>query len=390
MRQASNSNLYEADIEADDATAVARRQWQIKWGLIFSFWTVLGLLYTTQIYVGMRLEGMSHSFWRLLAWQLLGCWYGWLVFTPLILWLGRRFPIERPSWKRNLPVHLIACSLLAAIHSVVVVASTILLQPFDTMTKKRAFIDLFRARMASEFNLELIVYGMILGVGYAFQYYRRYRERELRASQLESQLAQAQLQALRMQLQPHFLFNTLNGISSLVRDQKNKAAVSMIAGLSDLLRHTLENAGKQEVPLREELEFLELYLDIQQMRFPDRLKVQMKIAPEALDAQVPNLVLQPLVENAIRHGIALRASSGTVGVSARRDDGLLEMKVYDDGPGLKPLWHIEESGGIGLANTRARLEQLYGERYRFDVHNRDGGGVEAVIMIPLNLAARES
>jgi sensor histidine kinase YesM len=245
---------------------------------------------------------------------------------------------------------------------------------------------MYWSRLASEFHLELIVYGMILGVGYAFSYYSRYRERELRASQLESQLAQAQLQALKMQLHPHFLFNTLNGIAGLVRDRNNKAAVSMIAGLSDLLRHTLENAGRQEVPLREELEFLELYLDIQQMRFPDRLNVQMKIATEALDAQVPNLILQPLVENAIRHGVSLRASSGTVGVSARRDDGFLEMKVYDDGPGLNSQLIAEDraghGGGIGLSNTRARLRQLYGERYRFDVHDRDEGGVEAVISIP--------
>lgn len=382
----SNSKPSEAAIEVADITASARPRWLLQWGLSFCFWTVLGLLYTSQLYVGLRMEGMDHSFWRLLAWQLLGCWYGWFIFTPLILWLGRRFPIERSSWKRNLPLHLIACTVFAAIHSAVVVTSTIIFKPYEEMMRLRPFRQMWQGRLASEFHLELIVYGMILGVGYAFSYYRRYRERELRASQLESQLAQAQLQALRMQLQPHFLFNTLNGIAGLVRDQKNKAAVSMIAGLSDLLRHTLENAGKQEVSLREELDFLELYLDIQQMRFPDRLNVQMQIAPEALDAQVPNLVLQPLVENAIRHGVALRASSGTVGVSARRDDGLLEMKVYDDGPGLKPQWRVEDSEGIGLSNTRARLEQLYGERYRFDVHNRDEGGVEAIIMIPLRFA----
>jgi two-component sensor histidine kinase len=337
------------------------------------------------------MQGMNHSFWRLLAWQLLGCWYGWVAFTPLILWLGKRYPVERSSWRRALPIHITACIVLSAIHSAVVVISTIIIRPYDEMSGSLPFREMFWGRLASEFHLELIVYGMILGVGYAFSYYGRYRERELRASQLEAQLAQAQLQALKMQLHPHFLFNTLNGIAGLVRDRNNKAAVSMIAGLSDLLRHTLENAGRQEVPLREELEFLELYLDIQQMRFPDRLNVQMKIATEALDAQVPNLILQPLVENAIRHGVSLRASSGTVGVSARRDDGFLEMKVYDDGPGLNLQAGMKErgdgaTGGIGLSNTRARLRQLYGERYRFDVHDRDEGGVEAVISIPLRLA----
>jgi signal transduction histidine kinase len=384
--QEHNSVSFQAATEAAGPADLARRRWLVNWGLVFCFWTALGLLYTSQLYISVSMEGMSHSFWRLLVWQLAGCWYGWFFATPLILWLGRRFPIEKSSWRRNLPVHMAACASMAAVHSAVVVTSTILIRPFDEMQNLRPFWTMFRGRLGSEFHLELIVYGMILGVGYAFSYYRRYRERELRASQLESQLARAQLQALKMQLHPHFLFNTLNGIAGLVRDQNNKAAVSMLAGLSDLLRHTLENAGRQEVPLREELEFLELYLDIQQMRFPDRLNVQMSIATEALDAQVPNLILQPLVENAIRHGISLRASAGTVGVSARRDDNFLEMKVYDDGPGInRQLRTRERGGGIGLSNTRARLEQLYGESYRFDVHDRDEGGVEAVISIPLRL-----
>jgi two-component system LytT family sensor kinase len=198
------------------------------------------------------------------------------------------------------------------------------------------------------------------------------------------------LQALRMQLHPHFLFNTLNGIAGLVRDQKNKQAVDMIAGLSDLLRYTLENAGKQEVPLREELDFLELYLDIQQMRFSDRLAVRMEVAPETLDALVPSLILQPLVENAVRHGVAGRASAGTVGVTAELEYGLLRIKVYDDGPGLREDWTPESGGGIGLANTRARLEQLYGVRHGFTVRNRERGGVEATLAIPLRLASAET
>jgi two-component system LytT family sensor kinase len=243
---------------------------------------------------------------------------------------------------------------------------------------------MFSGRAISQFHQDLLIYGAIIGVSYAVSYYFRFREREFRASQLENQLVQAQLQTLKMQLQPHFLFNTLNGIAGLVRDSRNKAAVDMLAGLSDLLRYTLENAGKQEVPLKEELEFLELYLDIQQMRFSDRLKVEMRIEPEVLDALVPNLILQPLVENAIRHGISLRAAAGIVGVSAARDDGLLRIRIYDDGPGLK---RDEVDGaatveGVGLSNTRARLAQLYGERQRFSLAERAGGGVEAVLVFP--------
>jgi LytS/YehU family sensor histidine kinase len=192
-----------------------------------------------------------------------------------------------------------------------------------------------------------------------------------------------------MQLHPHFLFNTLNGIAGLVRDSRNKAAVDMLAGLSDLLRYTLENAGKQEVPLREELEFLELYLDIQQMRFSDRLKVEMHVQPEVLDALVPNLILQPLVENSIRHGISRRASSGVVGISAQRENGSLRINVYDDGPGLKRDDGAKMEEGVGLSNTRARLRQLYGERQQFSLGERADAGVEAVLIIPFRLAKEE-
>jgi two-component system, LytTR family, sensor kinase len=333
---------------------------------------------------------MYHSFWRLLVWQLGGCWYVWFLATPVILWLGRRFPFERAAWRASLSVHILASTALSLIHTAWVVLSTLELRPFDEMQQESTFWAMFRGRWTSQLHLELIVYGMILGFGYALDYYRRFREREFRASQLEAQLAQAQLQALKMQLQPHFLFNTLNGIAGLVRDNRNKAAVQMLAGLSDLLRHTLENSGKQEVPLRDELEFLELYLDIQQMRFPDRLNVRMEIAPETLDARVPNLILQPLVENAIRHGIAPRAASGTVGVTARRDESSLELRVYDDGPGLRPGVAAANGRGIGLSNTRARLEQLYGDGYRFDVQDRAGGGVEATLLLPLRVQRAEA
>ncbi len=382
----SDSQLVEAGAPSETG---GRRAWLLKWGLIWSFWTVLGLLYTSQVYLAMTLQGMDHSFVRMLAWQLIGCWYFWPLLTPLILRLARRFPLERGSLKRSLPIHLAASTILAAVHSLQVGVSTRLFRPFDDMMRERPFWTGYWDRFLSEYHLELIAYGMIVGVGYAFDYYARYREREFRASQLEAQLAQAQLHALKMQLHPHFLFNTLNAIAGLVRDRKDKAAVSMIAGLSDLLRHTLENSGKQEIPLHEELDFLELYLDIQQMRFSDRLTVRMEVAPETLNARVPNLILQPLVENAIRHGVAARVSAGLVAISARRENGALELKVADDGPGLKRGWSMED-GGIGLSNTRERLTQLYGKEHRFEVRNREGGGVEAALLIPWRSDAGDS
>ena len=361
---------------------------RVVWAVVFGIWTFFAVLNASQVFIGMRAEGMDHSFGTMLAWQLSN-WYLWALLTPLILWLGRRFPFERARWARSLAVHFLFCALVAVAHSALHNLATIYIRPFGALTNERPFLDMFWGRLASQFHLYVLIYGTILGAGYAFNYYVKFRERETRASQLEAQLAQAQLHALKMQLHPHFLFNTLNGIAGLVRDNKSQTAVRMIAGLSDLLRHTLDTEAQQEVPLRRELEFLELYLDIQQMRFPDRLRVRMEVAPETLDAQVPNLILQPLVENAIRHGIAPRAAPGTVGVRARRDDSLLEIKVYDDGPGLRPHARAGAGGGIGLANTRARLAQLYGVDHRFDVRDRAEGGVEATLVVPFKLSREQ-
>jgi len=232
-----------------------------------------------------------------------------------------------------------------------------------------------------------LFYALILGIGSALDYYRQFRERQLRASQLEAQLAQAELQMLKMQLHPHFLFNTLNGITGLVRDNDNAAAVEMLVGLSDLLRQTLDSAGKQEVRLSEELEWLELYLKLQQIRFSDRLRVSINAKPDTLDAMVPNLITQPLVENAIRHGIGPRAQPGSVSLSAERDQSRLRLMVSDDGVGLPEGWRLESSKGMGLLNTQARLRQLFGSDFVFEVRNREQGGVEVLLAIPLHLVS---
>jgi two-component system LytT family sensor kinase len=361
---------------------------RLKWAIIVGFWTFFGLLNGTQLYLGVRMEGVNISFWRAFGTEFLG-WLIWIPATPIVLALGRRFPIERGKLWRGLPVHLIACLLVSLAHSAFATQVYLALLPFGPPRTPRSFFEMFSGRALNQFHLDLLIYGATLGVSYAVSYYFRYREREFRAAQLETQLAQAQLQTLKMQLHPHFLFNTLNGIAGLVRDSRNKAAVDMLAGLSDLLRYTLENAGKQEVALKEELEFLELYLDIQQMRFSDRLKVEIHIEPEVLDALVPNLILQPLVENAIRHGISRRAGSGIVGVSARRNEGSLRISIYDDGLGLKRDNGAATVEGVGLSNTRARLAQLYGERQRFSLLEREGGGVEANLVIPFVRATED-
>src|SRR5262245_40790860 len=205
---------------------------------------------------------------------------------------------------------------------------------------------------------------------------------------LETQLAQAQLQSLKMQLHPHFLFNTLHAISALMDDDV-KAARRMIARLSELLRLTLENAGQQEFSLRQELDALERYLEIEQIRFQDRLTVRLAVAPETLDASVPNLILQPIVENAIRHGIAPRSSAGWIEIRAERREGMVELQVIDDGPGLQPAGE-ELREGIGLTNTRARLRQLYGDEHRIEIEDAAEGGLAVKLSIPYRQAEVES
>lgn len=358
----------------------------LKWTILFGFWTLFSFLYANQIYFEMRhTPGMNHSWWRIAFWQLM-VWYTWGCLTPIILGLGRRFPGEGAAWLRGLLVHLPLSLVVAAIH---VAASTylkMLIEPFDVWSSKDPFLSQYSNELRGFFLFDFFVFWAILGVGFAFDYRERYRERESLASQLRAQLAQAQLESLKVQLHPHFLFNTLHTIAGLVRSNERQPAVNMIAGLSDLLRRALESADEQEVPLREEIKFTELYLDIQKVRFSDRLTVRTEIAADTLDALVPNLLLQPLVENAIRHGISLNESAGLILISACRVGGMLHINVCDDGPGLQSGWRMEESDGIGLANTSERLKHLYGTEHRFELHNGAKGGVTAAVAIPFRLA----
>jgi signal transduction histidine kinase len=317
----------------------------------------------------------------------LATWLAWLALAPAVLWLRRRFPLERGALKLALPAHLVAICLLCAAHSGLILLMTWLIMRSGAPFTEQQLGALLTYWWVRDMPFCALFYGLILGIGSASDYYRQFRERELRASQLETQLAQAQLQMLKMQLHPHFLFNTLNGITGLVRDHDNVAAVQMLVGLSDLLRQTLDNSGKQEVRLGEELEWLELYLKLQQIRFSDRLQVSVDAAPETLDALTPNLITQPLVENAIRHGLSPRAAPGSVSLSARRINGRLELRVCDDGVGLPEGWRMSNGKGVGLLNTQARLRQLYGEDFVFEVRNREQGGAEVLVSIPLRLAS---
>ena len=358
-----------------------RRRW-LRWLLIFAAWTLLGLFFATQNYINAYIQASSYAR-RALSWQqalvlALGEWYIWAALAPLIVWLARRFPIERPARLRGLLVHVVTGFILSVIK---VMADLIVIR----------LIGWNPERTVTSFKLHpnLLTYWAIVGASHALDYYRRYRERELRASQLETKLAQAQLQVLKMQLHPHFLFNTLHAVSTLLH-RDVEAADRMITRLSDLLRLTLDNVGVQEVPLRQELEFLDRYLEIQETRFSDRLTVKMDIAPETLDALVPNLVLQPLVENAIRHGIGSEAAAGRIEIRAARAQATLRLEVCDDGPGLPEGQEAALKEGVGLANTRARLEQLYGAAQSFELANTPGGGLVVRLTIPFRTESEKS
>src|SRR5688500_10558035 len=358
----------------------------LKWIAIVAVWAMLGVIYAGPMYFEMRAEGMDHAASRVFSYGIL-MWVAWAPLTPAMVWLARRYSLIDGAWKKNLLVHLPAFLFLSILHSAAATSLMLTIDPFDSMGESpKAFWPRFIARTQGSFGSDLLVYGAVIGICYALDYYRKYREREILATKLEAQLAQAQLDALRMQLHPHFLFNTLNSIVGLVRDNKNQAAVSMLVGLSDLLRHTLEHSSRQEVELREELNFIKLYLTIQEMRFSDRLRIEFDIDPATATAMVPNLVLQPLTENALRHGIAPSAAQGVVGISSAVENGHLRLMVYDNGAGLRDGWQLQGSAGIGLANTAARLQQLYDDNHQFDIRNRDSGGVEVMIVMPLKVS----
>jgi signal transduction histidine kinase len=359
--------------------------------IIFGGWTLFGVVFSLQSYLNSIYFGRPTTLYvNYVAWA--SCGYLWALLTPLILRIGRRFPIGKDSFAKNLALHL----LFGAALSVFQIGMYIYVREWLLGDSSRPFLPLlaFQNMLVLEFHVNLLLYLTVLGLQQAFGYYRRFREREqraaqlkLEAAQLETQLARAQLDALKMQLQPHFLFNTLNTISVLIEEDAT-AANRMLMRLSELLRATLKSNHANEISLREELEFLRSYLEIEQTRFQDRLKIKIAAKPETLDARVPNLILQPLVENAIRHAVAPRAVETTVEICATRENGDLRMTVRDDGDGAAQKDF--QSGGIGLANTRARLEKLYGAAQRFEISAAGAQGLEVAITIPFHTIDEEA
>jgi two-component system LytT family sensor kinase len=312
----------------------------------------------------------------------LGYWYSWAILTPAILWLSRWAPFERNTWVRAFAVHIPGVFVATVAHIGLTVGSQIVIVWAAGQQQRMPWLLEAQNMFFNNFDWEMMTYWAIVGLSHALRYYREARDRELRESQLETHLVEAQLQALQRQLQPHFLFNTLNTISALMHRDLD-AADNMIAKLSDLLRISLQNVGVQEVTLKQELDFLSKYLEIEQTRFRDRLTVVFDVQPDTLDALVPNLVLQPLVENSIKHGIGPRPTPGQIEIRSRRAGGMLELEVRDNGVGLSAARLTDFNRGIGLGNTRSRLQHLYGLSHRFEFRQPPGGGLSVLIAIPL-------
>jgi two-component system, LytTR family, sensor kinase len=360
--------------------------------LVLTVWMLIGLSFAlnyyffAQHYVTIFKE--SPTLGQMLVWEL-PYWLLWAGLAPVVFLLTHRFPIDRARWFSNSLLHIVACVALSIGHRAIylIIGWVFHVAAYQDLT---SIPQLYSSDILFNLPTGFMSYGTIFLVSYVIDYSRRHQEEELKISRLNAELAEARLQvteaqlrALKMQMHPHFLFNTLNSISALL-DEDADAADQMLARLGDFLRMTLENSGAQEVTLQEELEFLRCYLEIEHVRFHDRLTVHMLIEPETLDALVPNLILQPIVENAIRHGIVSRIAPGQIEISAKLTGGALQLRVKDNGPGLGSV----EGGraivreGLGLANTRARLAQMYGSGHQFEMADAPEGGLQLTLTIP--------
>lgn len=377
-------------------TTIRKNWWQI-WAISFAVWTFVSFAAAGSIFELYRTRGMPMSFSRTLALELSQI-LTYAPLTPFAFALAIRYPVQRGNWVRRSLLHLAAGVVFSAAH--VTMRALTPYGAWDAQAGKwvsaiwdsqahtiriqwKIFQGLFYSNLVDDVTG---TYVPIILVAHVVSYYQGFRARELRASQLEVQLATAHLSALKSQLQPHFLFNTLHSITALMHTDVG-AADRMMARLSDLLRMSLDS-NEQITTLSHELEFVRGYLEIEKVRFADRLEVILEVAPDTLDAQVPHLLLQPLVENAVRHGVSRLSSQGEIRIAARHDDNSLHLQITDNGPGLADLGHAPAKEGIGLAATRERLRTLYGEDQDIEITNVARGGVEVHIRLPFRVVVR--
>lgn len=350
-----------------------------RWGAAFLFWSLIVLFYSTSAgRMGQR------TTWPMALRFAAAQWYVWALLAPLIIRLDRLLPAAPEALVRRVLFHIPASFAFTVLYTYASAWVRGVLgaggEPFQLTLQP------LTQAWRGAFHWNLLVYWVIAGAYTAHVYYTSFRERQLRTAELERLLAESRLNALRTQLHPHFLFNTLNAVSAYVERDPGTAR-RMLEHLGELLRLSLDHCEDQEIPLERELAFLDRYLAIQKVRFEDRLETGVDAGPESLDAVVPTFILQPMVENAIRHGVARRSCKGSVRVAAWNENGRLRMRVEDDGPGLPEGWNPASNKGLGVSNTRERLRRLYPDGgHSFDIANRPGGGVRVDISIPLRRA----
>jgi two-component system LytT family sensor kinase len=341
-------------------------------------WSIPGVFQAATLYAAYQMKGdESLSLWTALAWRIPE-WQVWALATPAILAASRRWPVTRAPW-RNAPLHFV---IAMAVTTVDVAVHIEMGRALGVAFERALLFDVLPIVVLKSAFFELIIYCSVIVVDQAMAYSRRYREAQVAQAQLEARLVEAQLDALKHQLHPHFLFNTINSIAVLMRKGESAAAIRMLGGMSDLLRRSLTTMRVELVSLAEELDFIQRFLDIETTRFPDRLRVVLDIAPEAMRGSIPCMLLQPIVENAIEHGIAPRIDGGTITIEARAVGDKLRVIVRDDGVGLEPATPRHEGHGVGLSNVRKRLAQLYPDAHTFTLERGEPNGAVATLEIP--------
>ncbi len=344
---------------------------------MLAVWAFVGFVLSAEVYFNLRVREPDVSFGAVAMPQYLRVVY-WAALTPMVTRLRRLVPLHRGRWAGGIAFHLTASFLVMAAFFLGRMLF-ILLREGESMA---GFWEMAHRSFFGRNIIDMAFYWAVIAFGHMQQLQQRVRNEAVKAAQLESRLMETELKALKQQLHPHFLFNTLNTIAVLVREKRNDDAVQLIARLSSLLRMSLDGTRVHEVTVRQELEFLEPYLEIQKVRFQDRLTVRLRIADGALDARIPHMLLQPLVENAIVHGVTARSEPGTVEIRGEARDGALHLEVRDDGPGFAhpPGGRVRE--GIGISNTRERLAKLYGARCQLLLRSERSGGACVQVVLP--------
>ncbi len=349
------------------------------WWLLASVWFVLSIFMASQL-VLRTAEGKYPVDWLSgISLEMLYC-LQWILLSPVTLWLAKKFPLQSRKFFAGLLVHLAVGLTMSA---VTMAGRTVLITIFMYKFTIPLTLERVLNNMTDALDYGVMSYLLNMLFSYSYVFYTQVREREIRAAQLENELGKAQLLALKMQLHPHFFFNTLNTISMLIRKQENELAVEMIAKLSKFLRYTLDKTNTQEVTLEEELSAIDLYLEIQNVRFQDKLRVKKTISHDVLNTKVPTLILQPLVENALQHGISKREEGGTLELSAERLNGKVHISISDDGTGVQESLALLKQRGIGLQNSESRLQKLYGSSFEFDIKPKPNGGTIVHVAVPV-------